>query len=154
VGNIEGVTLTQSALASELGSWGSSFIAVALLFFAFTSIIANYYYAETNIFYLWHTRTSIVGYRILYILFILFGAWVAFSGSSDNFALLWNMADMSMGFMASANLLAILLLSGVAFKVLGDYESQRERGIDEPVFDARRYNIQGIEHDVWDGDRE
>ncbi|WP_193164485.1 alanine/glycine:cation symporter family protein [Microbulbifer hainanensis] len=151
VGNVEGVTLTQDALASEVGSWGGSFVAIALLFFAFTSIIANYYYAETNIFFLWHTRLSIFCYRALYIVFILFGAWVAYSGKSENFALLWNMADMSMGFMASANLLAILLLSGVAFKVLGDYEAQRDQGIAEPVFDARKYAIKGVEHDVWDG---
>lgn len=150
-GAMEGVTLTQAALASEVGSWGSSFIAIALIFFAFTSVIANYYYAETNIFYLWHTRVSIFCYRFLYIVFILFGAWVAWSGSSDNFQLLWNMADMSMGFMASANLLAILLLSGVAIKVFADYETQRNRGIAEPVFDARQHHIPGIEPDVWQG---
>lgn len=146
---VEGVTLTQTALASEVGPWGNSFVAVALLFFAFTSIIANYYYAETNIFYLWHTRTSIFCYRALYICFILFGAWVAYSGSSDNFALLWKMADMSMGFMASANLLAILLLSGVAIRVFADYEAQRRSGIAEPVFDARRHPIPGVEIEVW-----
>ncbi|QHQ40814.1 amino acid carrier protein [Microbulbifer hydrolyticus] len=148
-GMVEGVTLTQAALASEVGAWGNSFIATALLFFAFTSIIANYYYAETNIFYLWHTRTSIFCYRVLYIFFILFGSWVAFTGSSSNFQLLWNMADMSMGFMATANLLAILLLSGTAIKVFSDYENQRRRGIEEPVFDAREHNIPGVEVDVW-----
>ncbi|TLM77751.1 alanine/glycine:cation symporter family protein [Microbulbifer harenosus] len=145
----EGVTLTQTALASEVGPWGNSFVAIALLFFAFTSLIANYYYAETNIFYLWHTRTSIFCYRALYLCFILFGAWVAYSGSSDNFALLWNMADMSMGFMASANLLAILLLSGVAIRVFADYETQRRNGIAEPVFDARQHPIHGVEIEVW-----
>ncbi|MFV8783702.1 alanine/glycine:cation symporter family protein [Microbulbifer sp. SA54] len=150
-GVVEGVTLTQSALASEIGSWGNSFIAIALIFFAFTSIIANYYYAETNIFYLWHTRTSIFCYRVLYIGFILFGAWVAWSGREDNFHLLWNLADMSMGFMASANLLAILLLSGVAIRVFADYEKQLKQGIKEPVFDARQHYIPGIEPDVWGG---
>ena len=150
-GAMEGVTLTQTALASEVGSWGNSFVACALIFFAFTSIIANYYYAETNIFYLWHTRLSIFCYRFLYIVFILFGSWVAWSGSSANFQLLWNMADMSMGFMASANLLAILLLSGVAIKVFADYEGQLARGIKEPVFDASKLDIPGIEADVWRG---
>ncbi|WP_105104287.1 alanine/glycine:cation symporter family protein [Microbulbifer pacificus] len=150
-GMVEGVTLTQSALSSEVGSWGNSFVALALLFFAFTSIIANYYYAETNIFYLWHTRFSIFCYRVLYIAFILFGAWVAWSGSEGNFKLLWNMADMSMGFMASANLLAILLLSGVAFRVFADYEEQLRQGIREPVFDSRRHHIPGIEQEVWSG---
>lgn len=150
-GTMEGATLTQAALASEVGSWGNSFIALALIFFAFTSIIANYYYAETNIFYLWHTRFSIFCYRFLYIVFILFGAWVAWSGSSDHFQLLWNMADMSMGFMASANLLAMLLLSGIAIKVFADYEAQRDRGIKEPVFDASQHDIRGIEPDVWQG---
>nr|WP_010130873.1 alanine/glycine:cation symporter family protein [Microbulbifer agarilyticus] len=151
-GAVEGVTLTQAALASEVGPWGNGFLAIALLFFAFTSIIANYYYAETNIFYLWHTRVSIFCYRALYICFILFGAWVAYSGSSDNFSLLWNMADMSMGFMASANLLAILLLSGVALKVFADYEAQLRRGIKEPVFDAREHHIPGVELSVWSPD--
>jgi len=150
-GTVEGVTLTQGALANEVGPWGSSFVALALIFFAFTSIVANYYYAETNIFYLWHTRFSISCYRVLYILFILFGAWVAWSGSSDNFQLLWNMADMSMGFMASANLLAMLLLSGVAIKVFADYEMQRNKGIEQPVFDASKFEIPGIERDVWGG---
>ncbi|HEY8568443.1 alanine/glycine:cation symporter family protein [Microbulbifer sp.] len=150
-GMVEGVTLTQSALSSQVGSWGNSFVALALLFFAFTSIIANYYYAETNIFYLWHTRFSIFCYRALYIIFILFGAWVASSGSEDHFKLLWDMADMSMGFMASANLLAILLLSGVALRVFADYEEQLRQGIREPVFDSRRHHIPGIEPEVWSG---
>ncbi|WOX05813.1 alanine/glycine:cation symporter family protein [Microbulbifer pacificus] len=150
-GMVEGVTLTQSALSSQVGSWGNSFVALALLFFAFTSIIANYYYAETNIFYLWHTRLSIFCYRALYIVFILFGAWVASSGSEDHFKLLWDMADMSMGFMASANLLAILLLSGVALRVFADYEEQLRQGIREPVFDSRRLHIPGIEPEVWSG---
>lgn len=150
VGNVEGVKLAQDSLASEVGSWGSGFIAFALLFFAFTSIIGNYYYGETNIFYLYHSRTAILCYRIVFLMFILFGAWVSYSGSVENFTLLWRMADVSMGFMASTNILAIILLSGVAFKVLGDYEEQLNSGIKEPVFDARKYDIKGIDHEVWD----
>ncbi|WP_444944012.1 alanine/glycine:cation symporter family protein [Microbulbifer sp. ZKSA006] len=148
-GNMEGVELVQDALASEVGAWGSSFIAISLIFFAFTSIIGNYYYGETNIYYLYHTRLSILCYRILFLMFVLFGAWVADTGSVENFALLWSMADVSMGVMASANLLAIILLSGVAFKVLADYENQLSSGVREPVFDASKYTIKGIERDVW-----
>ncbi|WP_444959644.1 alanine/glycine:cation symporter family protein [Microbulbifer sp. VVAC002] len=149
VGNLEGVELVQDALASEVGTWGSSFIATALVFFAFTSIIGNYYYGETNIYYLYHTRTSILCYRLLFLMFVLFGAWVADTGSAENFVFLWRMADVSMGFMASANLIAILLLSGVAFKVMADYESQLSSGVREPVFNGSKFKIKGIEHDVW-----
>ncbi|MFA0812931.1 alanine/glycine:cation symporter family protein [Microbulbifer epialgicus] len=150
VGNVEGVKLAQDSLASEVGSWGSGFIAFALMFFAFTSLIGNYYYAETNVFFLCHTRFSIFCYRIIFLLFILLGTWVSYSGSTANFTLLWRMADVSMGFMASSNILAIILLSGVAFKVLGDYEEQLNRGIREPIFDASKYDIKGIDHEVWD----
>ncbi|WP_444922438.1 alanine/glycine:cation symporter family protein [Microbulbifer sp. CnH-101-G] len=152
VGNVEGVKLAQDSLASEVGSWGTGFVAFALLFFAFTSIIGNYYYGETNIFYLYHTPVSIFCYRIIFLLFILFGAWVSYSGSTENFTLLWRMADVAMGFMASTNILAITLLSGVAFKVLGDYEAQLNRGVKEPIFDARKCDIKGIDHEVWDRD--
>lgn len=146
---VGGVTITQQALASEVGSWGSQFIAIALMFFAFTSMIANYYYAETNVYYLTHRHSAIVVYRILYVLFILFGAWVADEGSSDSFAMLWNLADMSMGLMATVNVLAITLLSGVAFKIIGDYEQQREAGVEEPIFKAADHDIKGIDKEVW-----
>jgi len=144
-----GVTITQQALASEVGGWGSQFIAIALMFFAFTSMIANYYYAETNVYYLTHRHVAIVVYRLLYVVFILFGAWVAHEGSSGSFAMLWNLADMSMGLMATVNVLAITLLSGVAFKLIADYEKQLNDGVEEPEFKAADHNIKGIDQDVW-----
>ncbi|GMG88101.1 alanine/glycine:cation symporter family protein [Biformimicrobium ophioploci] len=150
---VAGVTLTQQSLSDAVGGWGADFIALALIFFAFTSIIANYYYAETNIYFIWHSKASIWIYRALFIGFILFGAYVADTGTSANFALLWNMADMSMGFMASLNIFAVTLLSGVAFKLLKDYEEQLAQGIDQPSFDASKYNIKGIDTEVWNGGR-
>ena len=144
-----GVTITQQALASEVGDWGAQFIAIALIFFAFTSMIANYYYAETNVYYLTHRHSGIVVYRVLYVMFILFGAWVAHEGSSGSFAMLWNLADMSMGLMATVNVLAITLLSGVAFKIIADYEQQLEAGVDEPRFVASQHDIEGVDQTIW-----
>lgn len=148
----QGVSVTQASLSEHVGTWGGNFIAIALIFFAFTSVIANYYYAETNVAYLVRKRAGIAVYRVFYALFILFGAWVAYSEDDAQFALVWQMADVSMGFMATFNLIAILLLAGTAAKVLEDYESQRRSGVEHPVFDPEKLGIQGVEPGVWNDD--
>jgi AGCS family alanine or glycine:cation symporter len=146
---VAGVTLTQSSLVALSGDWGADFIAMALLFFAFTSVIANYYYAETNVYAIKHSKTAISAYRVLFVVFMMFGAWVATSDA--NFGLLWAMGDMTMGLMATVNIIALLALAKVAFILLKDYEDQRAMGIEEPVFDARKYNIKGIDASIWNG---
>lgn len=142
--NPTGVALTQNALADSVGSWGVDFIAIALMFFAFTSILANYYYGETSLLFINNGNHRAVKWlRITVLGVIMFGAVV-------NATLIWDMADVSMGVMALLNLVAILLLSKKAFAVINDYERQRRSGAD-PTFSHSRIPelSDGIEPDVW-----
>ena len=109
---INGIQLTQLALSSTVGGWGSTFIAVAIFFFAFTSIIANYAYAESNMIFLGRNHmTGLFLLRSAVLAMVMFGALA-------EMPLVWKMADLSMGLMAVTNLIAIILLSGVALKLI------------------------------------
>ena len=113
--------MTQAALVSEVGAWGGPFVAIALLFFAFTSIVANYYYGETSLLYIRHDLRLLLPYRLLVLAMVMLGA-VAET------PLVWAAADVAMGFMALINLTAIVLLSGLVVLILRDYEDQRRTG--------------------------
>uniref|UniRef100_UPI0025E559E5 alanine:cation symporter family protein n=1 Tax=uncultured Clostridium sp. TaxID=59620 RepID=UPI0025E559E5 len=124
-----GIQLTQAALSSHVGSWGSYFIAICILLFAFSSIIGNYYYGESNIEFLSKNKYTLVVYRILVIAMV-------FIGSIASMDLVWTLADVFMGLMAISNLIAIVLLGNIAIKVLNDYRKQKKAGIVDPVFKA------------------
>jgi len=140
---LTGVPLTQAALSAEVGAWGSIFVAVILQFFAFTSIVANYYFGETSVRFLTGRPHALPVFRLIVLGVTMFGAVATLQ-------IVWNAADLSMGFMALTNLVAILLLSPVAFKVMRDYVDQLGRGV-EPVFDPAKFpELEGsIECDVW-----
>lgn len=142
---ITGIELTQRALSHEVGEWGGIFIAVAILFFAFTSIVANYAYAENNLVFLEHDSTAgLFTFRMFVLGMVMFG-------SIGELPTIWAMADVSMGMMALTNLVAILLLSGVAVKLARDYNDQRKLG-KLPTFDAAKYpELQSqLEEGIWD----
>lgn len=128
-GEIAGIQITQNALSSQVGSWGSYFIAICILLFAFSSIIGNYYYGESNIEFLSQKKSSLIIYRIAVALMVLFG-------STAKLEVVWNLADVFMGLMAIINLIAISILGKIAFKALDDYTKQKKAGIKEPVFKA------------------
>ncbi|EMT5583842.1 TPA: sodium:alanine symporter family protein [Providencia stuartii] len=142
---ISGIELTQQALSSVVGSWGSTFIAIAIFFFAFTSIIANYAYAESNMIFLENNHTAgLLILRLAALGMVLFGALA-------EMPLIWKMADLSMGLMAITNLIAILLLSGIAFKLTKDYNLQRKAG-KIPTFDIAQHPElkTQVEEGIWD----
>lgn len=121
-GEITGIELTQLALSSQVGSWGSIFVAVAIFFFAFTSIIANYSYAETNLVFLEHNhKAGLNVFRLVVLGLVGFGAIAPLP-------VVWALADVSMGLMAIVNLVAILLLSGIVIKLAKDYNRQLQAG--------------------------
>ncbi len=132
---LTGIQLTQNALSSQVGSWGNIFIAVCILLFAFSSIIGNYYYGETNIGFLNGSKTWLLLYRICVIGMVIFGCIAKIQ-------VVWDMADLFMGLMALINLIAISQLSKIAFAALKDYSKQKKQGI-EPVFYVS--NLEGIE---------
>lgn len=126
-GSANGVQLTQHALNNEIGAGGGIFVAIALFFFAFSSIIGNYYYGEANIRYITHRLWIIYAYRILVGGMVLVGAL-------STLEFVWSLADITMGLMAICNLIAISFLGKYAFRLLKDYRAQKEAGIKSPVF--------------------
>lgn len=124
---LTGIQLTQNALSSQLGQFGSIFIAICVLLFAFSSIIGNYYYGESNIEFLSKKKIYLNIYRILVAGMVLFG-------SVASIQIVWNLADVFMGLMAIINLIAITLLGKIVFKVLEDYSKQKKNGILDPIF--------------------
>ncbi|MFC4409591.1 alanine/glycine:cation symporter family protein [Chungangia koreensis] len=127
-GEHEGIVLTQNSLAVHVGEWAPYFLAIAILFFAYSSIIGNYYYGETNIEFMNGNKIWLTLYRIGVLAMVFFGAMAKVD-------LVWNMADLFMGLMAILNLIVIFIIGKVAFKVLNDYVKQRKAG-KNPEFHA------------------
>ncbi|WP_080369585.1 alanine/glycine:cation symporter family protein, partial [Vibrio cholerae] len=147
-GELTGIELTQRALSSQVGDWGGIFIAFAIFFFAFTSIIANYSYAETNLIFLEHNnKKGLVLFRLVFLGMVMFG-------SLATLPTVWAMADVSMGLMAIVNLVAILLLSGIVIKLAKDYNRQLDAG-KVPTFDANDYPElkSQLEDGIWDNNK-
>ncbi len=121
-----GIGLTQTALATNLGAWSNWLLAVIIFLLAFSSILGNYFYGESNVEFITSSPLVLTGYRALVVAAV-------FAGSVLDSALIWHTADGIMGLMALVNLVAIALLSGIAFRLLRDYSRQRRAGHD-PVF--------------------
>ena len=128
-GSVKGIQLTQMALTSEIGSTGGQFIAVAILFFAFSSIVGNYSYCETNLLFISRNKTYLRVYRVAVGAMVMFGSVAALD-------LVWNLADLAMAVMTAINLAAIVPLGKIALKVLRDYQRQRRTGKKNIVFKA------------------
>jgi AGCS family alanine or glycine:cation symporter len=146
-GEITGTQLTQTALGEHIGAIGPYFIAVAIFFFAFTSIIGNYSYSEMAMSFLGiGSATGLMVLRVVVLLMVVWGALQAV-------ATVFNTADASMGLMATINLIAIVALSGTVVKLTKDYFAQRHQGI-EPMFHGRDYPELGdqIDHSIWTRD--
>lgn len=139
--DLSGIQLTQNALSSQVGSWGNVFIAVCIFLFAFSSIIGNYYYGETNIEFIKDSKLTILLYRVAVVGMVIFG-------SVSKIAVVWDLADLFMGLMAIINLIAIVLLGKFAFRALDDYTAQLKQG-KNPVFYAE--NIEGLKNaECWE----
>ncbi|GAA2989691.1 AGCS family alanine or glycine:cation symporter [Microbacterium terrae] len=137
----QGIGLTQGAVTSALGDWSNILLSVIIFLLAFSSILGNYYYGESNIEFITQSRSVLTGYRILAVVAV-------FVGSVLSAGAIWTFADGVMGFMALTNLIAIGLLSGVGFRLLKDYTQQRREGLD-PVFTRDRMpDVRGVE--VWE----
>ncbi|WP_333662209.1 alanine/glycine:cation symporter family protein [Chishuiella changwenlii] len=144
--NVPGVDytgFTQAAVAHHFGSFGNSFVAIALFFFAFTTIMAYYYYAETNITYFLKGKSSKGYIWALRIGFL--GA--TYYGTIKTAETAWAIGDIGVGLMAWVNIIAILLLGNVGLKVLKDYKDKRKKGIKNPDFNPEELGIKSA--DFW-----
>lgn len=141
-GTFDGIPYVQAAISSNVGEWGIHFITFSIFAFAFSSVIGNYFYAESNILFIKDNKVILNVFRVTCVLAV-------FLGAQADFSLVWNIADVTMGFMAVVNIIAMFLLGKVAIKVLKDYERQKKEG-KNPVFYEDNVGITGT---VWTRDR-
>ncbi|HZH43775.1 MAG TPA: alanine/glycine:cation symporter family protein [Lysobacter sp.] len=139
----DGVVVTQRAMTVFFGPYGSAFVAIALFFFAFTTIIGNYSYAESGLIYLGGGRRSLLALRLAALAVIVWGVY-------SKVQLVWNAADAALAIMATINLVALVGLSGVVVKLTRDYERQLGEGV-APEFHISRYPElgDGVDREIW-----
>jgi AGCS family alanine or glycine:cation symporter len=139
---MEGVALTQSALASEVGPWGRSFVSVALMLFAFTSIMYNYYLGENSMnFFSEENKTLFNIYRAITLGLVMWGA-------TQDLTTVFGFADLTMALLALVNLAALAFLFKVGLRVMHDFDQQMKAG-HTPVFDANRFADLNIDKNAW-----
>lgn len=134
----------QEVFSADYIGMGSYFVAIALFFFAFTTLMAYYYIAETNVAYLTQKRG---GPLLMFLLKILMLGAV-YLGCVRTAKIAWDLGDLGVGVMAWLNVIAILILQKPALKALKDFEQQRKAGKD-PVFHPEDLGIEGA--DFWEG---
>ena len=134
----DGIILTKYALITHVGSLGGLFVTLAIFFFAYSTIIANYFYGETNIRFITQSGKTIFAFRAITGATVMIGATVTLQTA-------WCLVDLAMGFMTLVNLVAIIQLSPKVFRLLDNYIEQR-RNHQDPKF--KRSMMPEIEKDV------
>ncbi|GAA0786702.1 alanine/glycine:cation symporter family protein [Marinobacterium sediminicola] len=142
--SVEGVALTQSALADHVGDWGRSFVSIALLLFGFSTILYNYYLGENSLnFFSTENQNLFNGFRVLIIGLV---CW----GSTTDLSTVFGFADVTMGLLALVNLIALLFLIKPGLRIMRDFDSQIADGQDQPVFDANRFRDMNVDPAAWE----
>ncbi|SDH39331.1 alanine or glycine:cation symporter, AGCS family [Pseudomonas benzenivorans] len=137
-----GVVLTQTAMAAVVGEWGRVFVSIALLLFVFTTLIYNYYLGENALSFFSSKRMPVVVYRVLVIALVLWG-------SMQDLGTVFAFADVTMGLLAIANLVALALLFKVGLRLMRDYDSQIKAGVASPVFDPKQFADLDLDPAAW-----
>ncbi|MVZ65055.1 amino acid carrier protein [Sphingobacterium sp. DK4209] len=146
--NLPGVDyngFTQAAVSHHFPGFGDGFVAVALFFFAFTTIMAYFYYADTNIVYLVKNEKT---QKILGWIFKIVFLGSVYYGTVRTADTAWAIGDIGVGLMAWVNLIAILLMSKTAMKVWNDYKKKRKQGIENPDFNPKEIGVKNA--DYWE----
>lgn len=139
---VGGIALTQVALAEHVGSWGQGFVSIALLFFAFSSMMYNYYLGENSLNYFSEeNQTLFNGFRVLVLLLVLWG-------SVQDLGTVFAFADLTMALLGVVNLAALIMLSGLALRILRDFEAKRSGGA-EPKLDPADWQDVEIDPQAW-----
>lgn len=140
--DLAGVVLTQNAMAVMVGDWGQVFVSLALLLFVFTTVIYNYYLGENAMSFFTRSRPAVWTYRVLVLGLVLWG-------SMQDLGTVFAFADVTMGLLALANLIALALLFKVGLRLMRDYDNQRKAGIEEPVFDSSQFVDLELDRNAW-----
>lgn len=146
VGEMEGIRLTQTAMETHLGALGSDFVSAAICLFAFTSVVANYAYGESNL-HMFKLDNKI-GRRFYTSGYLLMILW----GSVASLPVVWAMADMALGLMTLVNVVAIIILTPTIVAVTNDYREKRKSN-NIITFKEGDCLIQGKleETEIWQG---
>ena len=136
---LEDIPLVQEAVRNQVGTFGVHLIAFSIFAFAFTSIIGNYSYAETNVLFIKNSKVLLNIFRVTCVITV-------FLGAQADAKTVWNISDLLMGLMAVVNIVVILLIGNIAIKALKDYLAQKKKG-QTPVFVAKNVGIENT--DVW-----
>lgn len=139
---LTGIQLTQNALSSQVGNWGNIFIAICIFLFAYSSILGNYYYGESNIEFINTNKIWLTIYRIFVIAMVMLGSLVEIK-------LVWDLADLFMGLMAILNLIAIALLFKIALETLLQYESQKKDNKEVKFIPNEINSLKNKKLDFW-----
>ncbi|GIJ00545.1 AGCS family alanine or glycine:cation symporter [Sediminihabitans luteus] len=140
-----GASLTQAAVAAELGTWTTWPMTILIAVFAFSSVVGNYSYAEVNLTFLGIHGKALTALRTLVLAAVGVGSLVALEAA-------WALADVAMALMAIVNLVAIALLGRWAFGALRDFEAMRRAGRDDPFVGVGNPHLPGdLPGDVWSG---
>jgi len=142
--DIGGVALIQVSLADHVGEWGRSFVSVALLLFGFSTILYNYYLGENSLNYF--SDGNVTLFNLFRIAIVALCAWGALTDLGTVFAF----ADVTMGFLALANLIALLMLFKPGLRLMRDFDEQIRAGIRHPVFDAQKFADLDIDPAAWE----
>jgi AGCS family alanine or glycine:cation symporter len=138
-----GVALTQTALASHVGEWGRSYVSIALMLFAFSSMIYNYYLGENSLnFFSEENKTLFTAFRVLTLCLVLWG-------SLQDLTTVFAFADVTMGLLAVVNLAAVLLLIKVGLRIIRDFDAQLRAGIAQPLLDPAKFADLDLDPEAW-----
>ncbi|TYC66388.1 alanine:cation symporter family protein [Stappia sp. BW2] len=143
--NVDGVVLTQQSLAFHLGDWTSYFLTGAVLLFAFSSIIYNYYLGENALSSMTSSTMALHVLRVAVMGVVFLGA-TAPSATSVFF-----FSDPLMGVLAVVNLLALMMLFPTAKRILDDFKSQLREGVARPVLNPDKFADLDIDRSAWTG---
>lgn len=139
---LKGVQFVQVAVRENLGKFGELgilFVTLSMFLFAFSSLIGNYYYTEGNLKFITNSKTALTIFRISCLIMIFIAPLFSFN-------MVWDLADILMGFMAIINIVVILILGNIAFKALNNYTKQKKEG-KNPVFKAKDIGLDNT--DFW-----
>ena len=139
-----GIQLTQNALQSQVGNLGTTFVAIAIFLFAFSSIIGNYTYGEMNVRFLSDKKIW------LFLLRLMNGAVMVYFGAIASLELAWSLGDLFMGLVTLCNLIAIVMLGKHCFFLLDDYINQKRKGIKRPTFNRKQIPEIESDLDCWE----
>ncbi|MEL6964332.1 MAG: alanine/glycine:cation symporter family protein [Pseudomonadota bacterium] len=142
---IDGIALTQQSLVWHLGEWAQYLLSLMILLFAFSSIIYNYYLGENALTVITDNPLAVQVLRVVIILIVFLGA------TAPGATAVFFFSDPMMGILAVVNLIAIMMLLPICLRMLRDFRSQLNEGIERPVLNPDNYKDLDIDRTVWTG---